>query len=417
MVHDEVRCGFSLPLPTATLIKLPRCYLAPLDMIYQGSIDERGRFVEKSRLAHELSLKGPSGMSVNSRVIGLFLPANLFWFALRHMVHFIVGCRLHFPEKLVLIDKADMKTAYRRVRLQLVVLVECIPQLDRLLFMMSRFPFRGKPCPAQWCTISEPICDLATELIHEAYWSPDSLRSCYDSVLPVPDRAHSDTPFTDALPLAFSIPKNAVGSVNCSICVDIDDNAERCASRVALALDVVGCPLALNDPLARDALISSKKLQGEGKQEENKIVLGWEMNSRTLAIALTEAKFEIWLNEIQVFLYKVYAPTPVLKSSMGRFENAMCIMPHMRHFMGRFRKVKDQCIEHNTPGAKLTHTICADFTLMQRLLRKARDGIDMNMLTRRAPRVWMRSDASEHGLGRMHVLQAVGWRWLIPDKW
>jgi hypothetical protein len=120
-------------------------------MIYQGSIDEMGRLVDKSILTHELSLKGPSGMSVNSSGIELFLPVYLFGFALHHMVHFIVGCRLHFPEKSVLIDKADMKTAYRWVHLQL--LVECISQLDGLLFMMPCFHFDGDPFPTQWCTI------------------------------------------------------------------------------------------------------------------------------------------------------------------------------------------------------------------------------------------------------------------------
>jgi hypothetical protein len=29
----------------------------------------------------------------------------------------------------------------------------------------------------------------------------------------------------------------------------------------------------------------------------------------------------------------------------------------------------------------------------------------------------MRPDASEHGLGGMDVHQALGWRWLIPDRW
>jgi hypothetical protein len=193
-----------------------------------------------------------------------------------------------------------MKTAYRRAHLQLATAVECLAQLDGLLFMMLRFPFCGKPCPAQWCTISEPICDLANELIHDALWSPSNLRSCYDEALPEPDRSHLETPFEAALPLAFHIPKNAVGAVDCyiddfcSICVDINDNAERCAAAVALALDIVGRPLDPLDALPREALLSLKKLKGEGKQEEIKVVLGWELNSRKLTIGLTPGKFEIW---------------------------------------------------------------------------------------------------------------------------
>jgi hypothetical protein len=102
-----------------------------------------------------------------------------FGFALRWMARFIVGCRLHFPGKRVLVGKANMKTAYRRAHLQLATAVECVDQLDGLLFLMMRFPFGGKPCPVQWRTISEPICDLANELINEFVWSPANLRSCY----------------------------------------------------------------------------------------------------------------------------------------------------------------------------------------------------------------------------------------------
>jgi hypothetical protein len=85
--------------------------------------------------------------------------------------------------------------------------------LDGLLFMMLRFPFGGKPCPAQWCMISEPICDLENELIHDASWYPNDLQSCYESILPYPDRALSDIPFEDVKPLAFNIPKNAVTAI------------------------------------------------------------------------------------------------------------------------------------------------------------------------------------------------------------
>jgi hypothetical protein len=126
--------------------------------------------------------------------------------------------------------------------------------------MVLRFPFRGKPFPAQWCTISELICDLANELIHDASWSPSNLRSCYDEVLPEPGRSHSETQFEAAFLLAFHVLKNAVGAVDCyinelcSICIDIDDNAERCAASVALVLDVVGRPLDPLDSLPREAI-------------------------------------------------------------------------------------------------------------------------------------------------------------------
>jgi hypothetical protein len=89
----------------------------------------------------------------------------------------------------------------------------------------------------------------------------------------------------------------------------------------------------------------------------------------------------------------------------------------MMHFMGHIIKVKEQYVARNKPGAKLSGTLCDDFVLMQWFLQKAPDGISMNLLKHLAPNVWLRSDASKHGLCGMNVHQAVGRRWMIPDRW
>jgi hypothetical protein len=130
----------------------------------------------------------------------------------------------------------------------------------------------------------------------------------------------------------------------------------------------VGCPLDLHDPLPHDALLFLRKLQGEGKREEIKVVWGWDLNSRKLTIARTQGKFEILRKEVQLFLDKVHAPTAILKSSFGRLENAACIMPYMHHFMGRIRKVNNQCVANNKSGTKLSCTLCDDFARMHHFL-------------------------------------------------
>jgi hypothetical protein len=157
-------------------------------MTDQGSIDESGKIIEISCLTHDLSLPEPSGFSVNKRVIDHFLAACLFGFALRWMVYYIVGCQIHYQGKMILRGKYDMKTAYHQAHLQLATSVACLDQLDGMLYMMLRFPFGGA-FPAQWCTITEPIFDLANEMIHYPTWNQSSLLSCYSDVLPVPDRS------------------------------------------------------------------------------------------------------------------------------------------------------------------------------------------------------------------------------------
>jgi hypothetical protein len=103
-------------------------------------------------------------------------------------------------------SKYDMKMAYCRAHLQLATTVACLAQLDGMLYIMLYFPFGGKPCPAQWCTISAPICDLTNELIHHPTWDRSSMLSCYSDVQP--DRSSMVSPFADAKDLAFNIPRN-----------------------------------------------------------------------------------------------------------------------------------------------------------------------------------------------------------------
>jgi hypothetical protein len=105
-------------------------------------------------------------------------------------------------------------------------------------------------------------------------------------------------PFADSKNMAFNISKNPIGAVDCyiddlcTIYVNLDSNAERCAATVGLALDVTGRPLYLDDPLPLGALLSLKKLQGEGQQAELKVFLAWNLNSRSLTIALSQRTFE-----------------------------------------------------------------------------------------------------------------------------
>jgi hypothetical protein len=211
--------------------------------------------------------------------------------------------------------------------------------------------------------ISEPIYDLENELINNVSWSPCSLRSCYESALPTPDCIHSDTPMKRLCLLHLAYLKmrlaqsNGTSTTSVWYVLTLATRQNMCASAVALAHgssetvprpDGYACKWSTSVP---------EKLKG---------VLGSELNSRKLTMSLTQVNFEIWL-----------------KSSVGRLKNVARIMPHMRHFMARIRKVTDQCVEHNKPCTKLSHTLCANFTLIHRLTWKAQDDIITNLLNHR----------------------------------
>ncbi|KAI2500106.1 hypothetical protein MHU86_14373 [Fragilaria crotonensis] len=70
MLKDEASRGWQLPLPREAALEIKGCEVAPLGMVAQTSIDEKGNSIEKLRLTHDQSFSpsGVAGRSVNERV-------------------------------------------------------------------------------------------------------------------------------------------------------------------------------------------------------------------------------------------------------------------------------------------------------------------------------------------------------------
>ncbi len=135
----------------------------------------------------------------------------------------------------------------------------------------------------------------------------------------VPKHHPTDTPFTPALPLAVDIPIDDLGKgdiyIDDSIFVtpDIGNNVERVAKAVPLAINTVARPVHDLEPLPRKSIISQKKFLAKACFEENKIVLGWQLNTRSFIIHLPHKKkrslvIHHWFNNaIQIIIGKTAA--------------------------------------------------------------------------------------------------------------
>ena len=73
-------------------------------------------------------------------------------------------------------------------------------------------------------------------------------------------------------------------------CVDIGNNNIRANKAVPLAIHVVRRPLLPFEVISRKDLISEEKLTEEAGQSEIKRNLGWNINTRSLIIALPDDK-------------------------------------------------------------------------------------------------------------------------------
>ncbi|MGH7974512.1 MAG: hypothetical protein ACREBR_03205, partial [bacterium] len=368
------------------------------------------------------SLVGPSGNSVNIRTIVEELQPCMFGQALRRMLHYIADCRRRHPKTRILMGKFDIKAAYRRAHFHGISASESITIFENTAFIALRQTFGAMSGPNNWSCISEMICDLANDIIQteKSEWDYRTVKSPHLEIIPALYRLQDHLPFHQAADANVNLPPNDKGLVDCyiddliSICLDLEDKAARCSAAVVLALHTMGRPVQLYEPIPRDDLLSFKKLFGEGRMEEIKVILGWEINSRRLTIALPKEKFSSWRHDIQMLCTSRHSTFKELDTLVGRLNHVGYIIPQARHFLNRIRSFKDKYDGKKTK-IHLAQRHIDDLLLWKDFISQARAGMSINLLIYRDPTHVFRSDACPHGIGGYSMFSGKAWRWKIPE--
>jgi hypothetical protein len=139
------------------------------------------------------------------------MPAYMFGFCLKRIIHYIISIRQRHPTNRVLVGNLDWKSAYRRAHLSGQTYLESITQVNGFLIAFLRMPFGGKPCPSQWIHISEMACDLMNPLIPDLTWSPSSLRSEFSDLFSDPEHIYGPIHVAQARPMSVNVPYNDHG--------------------------------------------------------------------------------------------------------------------------------------------------------------------------------------------------------------
>jgi hypothetical protein len=242
---------------------------------------------------------------VNTRVQKHLLPPILYSYTLCRCIHHIISTRLRHPTTKIIICKVDINAAFRRCTLASNTATESLTIIDGLLLMALRMTFGGSPCPALWGIISITLADLSNTIIQNKDWDHTVLYDEISDSLAPPLSLPDSIPFHLAKQLALLPPMNDKGQVD--ICIDnsigitpdIKDNHCRICRTIPLAIRVLGRPLDPSDIIPQKEIISRKKYATEGCMEEQKTLLGWIINSRSLTITLPSHKHCNWRNEIQ----------------------------------------------------------------------------------------------------------------------
>ncbi len=159
-MEKEVVRGWTTPLLPHHVWHIPESEAAPMGLANQAGINERGEIVYKDRVTHDMGFPGTaSASSVNDRVKDEELADLQYGHMLSRVIHYIVECRIQYPNHRILLRKDDFKSAYRRQHLSAGAAVKTITQIVKggitFLLLTLRLTFGGKPGPSEWCTISE----------------------------------------------------------------------------------------------------------------------------------------------------------------------------------------------------------------------------------------------------------------------
>ena len=217
----------------------------------------------------------------------------------------------------------------------------------------------------------------------------------------------------------MNVPVNPKGSLDVYIddeigaTVDLPgtDNALRMERAPLLAIHAVSRPRHQDEPIPREELAALNKLTAEAGLEETKTILGWEFNTRSLKISLPDNKFIAWSGSINEMIESHEATAKDLECNIGRLVHLGAVLSQVYHFLSRLRELQQRA--KNRRFIKIDETCIEDLRIMLFFLRKAHEGVSLNLITFRKPTHAYRSDSCPIGLGG-YSHQGWAWRFYIP---
>ena len=144
-------------------------------------------------------------------------------------------------------------------------------------------------------------------------------------------------------------------------------------------------------------MVVKDKLIAEGGLSETKMILGWLFNFGTVTIFLPDHKFIAWLTAIQNMILSKRTNSQNLETTIGQMGYVGFVIPWVHHFLSRLCLLLHQ--SRNCRFINIDATNLRDLELMIEIMRKANNGIDMNLLALHAPDRIYHSDSCPAGLG------------------
>ena len=426
LLAKDVLHGFTIPIPTDAVRKIPGAAVQPLGLATQWTLDEEGERIVKFRMTQDLSFSSHrtgEPTSINSRIDMSAYAEMIYGWCFPRIVHYVLALRWTHPTGRILICKYDYSDAYRRIAHSADAAVQTISIHDDLAYLSLRLTFGGSPNPPTWCLFSEIVTDLANEISQCPEWDSSELHSPAQPLLPDPKRLPADIPLAESKKMAVAIPIPASGVIGrvdgfiddlINVFLDTPQNCRIQPHTVPLAMHVTSRPHAgdQTEPVPRRPILSLPKLCAEGSPAEIQTILGWRIDTRRLLIALPDDKYTAWVADLNAIKTTGRCQFKELDRVVGRLNHSSYVVPITRNFLGRLRALlsprrRDEYV------VKLGSEDLADVSLWITILARANQGISMNLIASREPDRICWSDACPWGIGGYNI-NGRAWRIQIP---
>ena len=430
LLSADVLHGFALPILATEAHNLKGVHLQPGGIVSQFSINGDGTRKLKKRFTHDLSFSLTSiDASINDRIDMSCYPDMVYGWCLPRILHYLAALRCRNPGRKIFISKYDYSDAYKRISQRAETAAATVIKLDNIAYICLRMVFGGSPNPAGFSGFSETLTDLANELASSDY--DPALHGTSPSVKPShlifreEETEGKEEEVCPAIMPAFEVVTG--GGQNSSRDCFIDDiidchldtpaNRTRAPHIVQMAVHVMSRPHAgdIVEPVPRRPLLGPEKLEAEGRSSERQVVLGWEINTRRLIVALPNDKYRAWDTDLAEIIHQKSCSIQELESMIGRLTHASFLIPLSRHFLNEIRrKALTPSRRKEKQVVRFTGDEIEDMKLWRTYLLKANHGLSINLLVTRTPTRLAWSDSCPFGLGG-YTLSGWAWRLRIPE--
>ncbi len=429
-ITKEITKGWGIVVPKSQCLSIEGIGIVPITVASKFTkVDDDDNILSKKRLAHDCTNPGLSGQSVNNMVDDDTLEECRFGNVLLQTLYEIHMLRRKHGPIPILLSKYDLDAAYRRLSVLLRYALLCGVAFNDLVYLCFRLPFGSKPAPALFSLLSEFVAELSQCLAEDETWEPSKLfSSMLDDIDTSPLYSSGEFGAADPLLVDYEARKLSIRVFIddlISICLANESLIMRAIHAVPLILDAVFRPNFENELVARNPILSQEKLLAEGILSETQVILGWLIDTRQLKLFITSQKSRRILIGLKNLIKYATDKLPInrksLESMIGKLQDVAFIIPEGKFFLNRFR-YRLKVLPRKGQFRFFDKMEQEDLKLWMSIVDSITEGNvgrSTNSILPTHASILCISDACEHGVGGLIIVNGVGfaWRFTIPEKW